>query len=60
MSGGFLGELLLDAVLDTLKALPFLFLAFLVIEFLEQFNYTFLIFSDAFHDMPVESYLSFS
>lgn len=29
-------EILLDAVADTLKALPFLFIAFLVIEFLEH------------------------
>ena len=29
-------DILLDAVLDTLKALPFLFIAFLVIEFLEH------------------------
>lgn len=31
-----ISDVLLDAVLDTLKALPFLFIAFLVIEFLEH------------------------
>ena len=35
-SGGFFGEVIFDGVLDTLKIVPFLFLTYLLMEFIEH------------------------
>ena len=35
-AGGFFGEVILDGVLDTLKIVPFLFLTYLLMEFIEH------------------------